>query len=79
MTLYIVFNWGCVEPSIEGPYSSDEERVIAAREMAGEEHCLCRLDIDNFGIPTVESFGSTEINPEEDGEESEDETEPDDD
>lgn len=56
---------GCVEPSLRGPYSSNEERFKVALEIRkkqdNEGDALFWLDIDSRGNPTIGSFSSGEL------------------
>jgi len=48
MERYLIFVWGCVEPSLKGPYKSNKARLRAARRLRrkeGDEHGYFGLDV----------------------------------
>ncbi len=65
--LYTVQLWGGTEPSVFGPYQSDEERLEATRTIRFAEgnkpqyDSYCRLNIDPAGEPNIESFLEGEL------------------
>ncbi|RQV94821.1 hypothetical protein EH221_07025 [bacterium] len=62
--LYLVVIEGDVEPRILAEYATDEKRVEAARKYRqehGDEDGLFRMDIDENGVPELDSFGAAEI------------------
>ena len=64
MKLFLVVIYGDVEPSVLDEYSSDDQRVRAARNYRkrhGDRDGLYRLNIDKRGTPEMEPFRSTEI------------------
>lgn len=63
-TLYLITVWGDVEPAIEGPFDTDEERIARAAEWRDTEDPMggaFRLDIDEAGTPTIAPFINHEI------------------
>ena len=64
--LWLVVIYDDVEPGRDprGPFRNDEQRVKAAceiRQKEGYDNGLYRLDIDESGTPTVESFSAAEL------------------
>lgn len=69
---YNVPVWGSVEPSLEGPYTTSEERDAKAKEIHAEqddEAGLFWLDIDNNGNPIVGAFSNADFDDEGDEDE----------
>lgn len=61
--------WGSVDPSLDGPYTTAEERDAEAKKIHAEqeeEAGLFWLDIDNNGNPIIGSFSNADF--EEEGE-----------
>lgn len=64
--MYLVAVWGNVEPSLQGPFGSEEERVQAAKDFLNEnggegQNGVFRLEIDEEGKPSVSSFVNAEM------------------
>lgn len=58
MNKWIVFVWGDVEPSIEGPFATDEERNEKAKQLRqehGDEHGIYALDVEQ-GVPEIFAY-----------------------
>ena len=69
MVHYLIDVWGCVEPSLMGPYSSVKQRDRVAKEKnkkQSNEDALFWLDVDVQGMPTVGAFTNTFFEEEED-------------
>jgi hypothetical protein len=69
MKYYVLGIWGDVEPlPLQGPYDTEEERDLKAREMKKnddtDEGGIYRLNINDNGFITVESYSGIELNPE---------------
>jgi hypothetical protein len=63
-TMWLVFVWEDVEPSLLGPFDNDEERLEAAlvvRKKDGKDHGLYRLNINKEGLPEIDSFSGGEL------------------
>lgn len=68
MTRWLLVVEGDVEPRLEGPFKSDQERVAAAQihrkaDSEGDDG-LYRLDVSASGSPRVCHFSSREVDPE---------------
>ncbi len=65
MTRWLVVVEDDVEPRLEGPFKSDQRRVVAAQEHRrkdfGKRDGLFRLDITTSGSPRIHSFVSHEV------------------
>lgn len=64
ITLYLLTVWGDVDPETHGPYSTDAERLQAARKwlMAEPDRgSVYRLNVAADGAPEVDSFSGEEI------------------
>jgi hypothetical protein len=64
--LYTLQMWGCVEPSLFGPYTTEDERVAAVKLLRqddnnSEEDSYCRIDVDLDGVPTTCPFTNGEF------------------
>jgi hypothetical protein len=69
MKYYVLGIWGDVEPlPLQGPYETEQERDDKAREIVvnneTDEGGIYRLNVDEFGNPSVESYGHLELHPE---------------
>jgi hypothetical protein len=65
---YLVFVYGCTEPSLSKAFSSPEKRDEEARRIfkkEGDEHGYFRLNIDQRGIPSISPFVDEELQKEE--------------
>lgn len=74
---YNVPVWGCVEPELDGPYTTPEERDAKAKEIHAEqddEAALFWLDIDENGDPHIGAFSNADFDEDgdDDGEGDED-------
>lgn len=63
--LYLVVIHDDIEPegNPRGPYVTDKKRLVAACEIRLKDYDigLYRLDIDESGKPTIESFSAAEL------------------
>lgn len=56
---YLLYIWSGVEAELHGPFSTDDQRVEAARALASEEDSVFRLNA--VGPVELDSFGQREI------------------
>jgi len=62
--LYLVIVWGDVEPNIEGPFTTPEERDAFAgkyRFEEGDEHGIYKLYIRPDGSPHIYPYSGGEM------------------
>jgi hypothetical protein len=69
MKYYVLGIWGDVEPNLSEPFDTEEDRDADALRMKQENTMddggIYRLNIDDKGNPTVDSYSYLELNPEE--------------
>jgi len=65
--MYVIYVFGS-RSSVVGPYTTDQERINAARDLVADEMTgfwvkgqVLRLDIDLDGVPNVQEFLIDEI------------------
>ncbi|MHB8698661.1 MAG: hypothetical protein ACYC9J_11650 [Sulfuricaulis sp.] len=67
---YLVFVWSDVEPSLEGPFTTPDERVSRAREFRrenGDEHGIYWLDISESREHTIGAFAGIVLSDDDEG------------
>lgn len=69
MKYYVIGVWGDVEPELHGPFRSMKKRDDKARELRATDALdsggIYRLNIDEKGKPTVDSYSGIELDPNE--------------
>ena len=69
MKYYVLGIYGDVEPMVSEQFDNKEDRDKEAlqwkRDNTTDDGGIYRLDVDDNGIPNVESYGYLELNPEE--------------
>lgn len=64
-THYLLSVWADVEPTLEGPFASDETRLTRAREIRtknlNEEGGLFKVDMDSPFKPAIETFAGVDL------------------
>jgi hypothetical protein len=61
--LYLVTTYGDVEPELQGPFASTDERDIAAGKFRNEDddNGVYQLDIEEDGTPTIYPYSGREM------------------
>jgi hypothetical protein len=68
MKYYVLEVWQDVEPFLHGPFDTENERddkALNLRKVDDEkENGYYRLNVDENGIPSVDSYSGFELDPE---------------